>query len=85
MDPVLLSYHDATLRQSDIDTLCEGEWINDAVIAFMYEIFARECPHIGFWPPSIVELLCSLSASDDIHSLIPPEKAVTFLPGMICS
>lgn len=36
-DDVVLSYYDSLLRQSDVELLQEGQWLNDNIIAFMME------------------------------------------------
>ena len=62
MDPIVLSYHDVCLRKSDIDTLQGSNWLNDAIISFMFEYYQQETykqhsEHIHFFDPSIVQLI----------------------------
>eukprot|EP01025_Chloroclados_australasicus_P056004 TRINITY_DN6879_c0_g1_i1.p1 TRINITY_DN6879_c0_g1~~TRINITY_DN6879_c0_g1_i1.p1 ORF type:complete len:205 (-),score=14.99 TRINITY_DN6879_c0_g1_i1:99-713(-) len=41
-DPKVCSYHDVLLRQSDVELLEEGEWLNDMIIAFYFEYLRHE-------------------------------------------
>ena len=38
-DPVILSYHDSVLRQSDLVLLERPNWLNDNIIAFAFQYF----------------------------------------------
>ena len=38
-DPVVLSYHDSILRQSDLVVLEPPNWLNDNMIAFAFQYF----------------------------------------------
>ncbi|XP_029431739.1 sentrin-specific protease 8 [Rhinatrema bivittatum] len=42
MDPVVLSYMDSLLRQSDVSLLDPPSWLNDHIIGFAFEYFAGE-------------------------------------------
>ena len=62
MDPIVLSYHDVCLRKSDLETLQGRNWLNDAIISFMFEYYQQETykqnsEHIHFFDPSIVQLI----------------------------
>ncbi|PNI37527.1 SENP8 isoform 2, partial [Pan troglodytes] len=37
MDPVVLSYMDSLLRQSDVSLLDPPSWLNDHIIGFAFE------------------------------------------------
>ena len=36
-DPIILSYHDTTIRKSDLYTLEDQIWLNDPIISFWFE------------------------------------------------
>ena len=36
-DPIILSYHDSTIRKSDLSTLEDQNWLNDPIISFWLE------------------------------------------------
>ena len=36
-DPTVLSYHDLSLKESDLSLLVGPQWLNDRVIAFYFE------------------------------------------------
>ncbi|CAF0968348.1 unnamed protein product, partial [Didymodactylos carnosus] len=36
-DPIVLDYHDVTIRQSDLDTLNPSNWLSDNIISFSFE------------------------------------------------
>lgn len=42
MDPVVLSYMDSLLRQSDVSLLDPPCWLNDHIIGFAFEYFAND-------------------------------------------
>ncbi|PWN29355.1 cysteine proteinase [Jaminaea rosea] len=71
-DRIVLDYGDCTLRRSDIETVAEGQWINDAVISFYYELLTSQLKSEGsegvitctFWQPPAVEILCSLAKEE---------------------
>lgn len=59
---VVLSFHDACLRRSDIDLLIGPYWLNDEIIGFAYEYFLREkfsnlIDRIAFISPSVTQLI----------------------------
>ena len=37
MDPIVLSFHDSLLRQSDVQLLDGSNWLNDKIIGFYFE------------------------------------------------
>lgn len=37
-DEVVLSFHDSLLHDSDVLLLNEGQWLNDNLIGFMFEL-----------------------------------------------
>lgn len=41
-DDKILSYHDVLLRQTDLDTLEPGNWLNDQIIAFYLEYLTQQ-------------------------------------------
>ncbi|CAO3647125.1 unnamed protein product [Mucor fragilis] len=40
-DKLVLHYHDVVIRQSDLDTLAPGQWLNDTMIEFHMEFLER--------------------------------------------
>lgn len=83
-DEVVISYGDAAIRPSDIDTLRPDEWVNDAIISFVYEVIDRHMGHqVGLWPSSVVELLSNLPFGEgEVQSMLPPMKPIMALPSM---
>ena len=41
-DPVILSYHDSLLRQSDLSLIEKPNWLNDTIISFVFQYFEKE-------------------------------------------
>lgn len=37
VDNIVLSFHDSLLRESDVQLLNKGHWLNDNIIGFMME------------------------------------------------
>lgn len=56
---IVLTFGDATLRESDVALLAPGRWLNDAVIAFAFEFLAASAASSGevvLVSPASVEL-----------------------------
>ena len=65
----VISFRSGSLKPYDLVTLDEGEWINDNIIAFWFELIEAQIlesrghgssGRASLWPPSVVELLCAL-------------------------
>jgi sentrin-specific protease 8 len=62
-DPILVSYHESIIRQSNLKTLYGSCWLDDSIITFAFEYLHHEqnYNHIHhlfqFVAPSIVQLL----------------------------
>ena len=88
MDPVVLSYMDSLLRQSDISLLDPPSWLNDHVIGFAFEYFANsqfhDCSdHVCFISPEVTQFIkCTGNPAEIAMFLEPldlPNKRVIFL------
>jgi sentrin-specific protease 8 len=87
---VVLSYNDSLLRESDLELLNEGNWLNDQLIAFVYEFFENELfkdeKHLfAFLNPSTVQYLklCASLQEAEMCFLQPLElssKEFIFFP-----
>lgn len=61
-DPVVLSYFDCLLHESDRQLLNHGQWLNDNLIEFVFEYFSRNlfkdrAEEILFVPPATTQFL----------------------------
>lgn len=68
----VVSFASSSLKQEDLETLGPDEWLNDSILAFWFELIeAQLSPSLKeetrLWPPSIVELLCSVE-DGECHS-----------------
>ncbi|GAB1294309.1 Sentrin-specific protease 8 [Apodemus speciosus] len=88
MDPVVLSYMDSLLRQSDVSLLDPPSWLNDHIIGFAFEYFANsqfhDCSdHVCFISPEVTQFIkCTSSPAEIAMFLEPldlPHKRVVFL------
>ncbi|KAJ1181208.1 hypothetical protein NDU88_006418 [Pleurodeles waltl] len=88
MDPVVLSYLDSLLRQSDVSLLDPPSWLNDHVIGFTYEYFASEqyrdyAEHVCFVSPEVVQFIKCASSPEEVaiflEPLALPQKRIVFL------
>ena len=88
MDPVVLSYMDSLLRQSDVSLLDPPGWLNDHVIGFAFEYFANsqfhDCSdHVCFISPEVTQFIkCTGNPAEIAMFLEPldlPNKRVIFL------
>lgn len=88
MDPVVLSYMDSLLRQSDVSLLDPPSWLNDHIIGFAFEYFANsqfyDCSdHVCFISPEVTQFIkCTCNPAELAVFLEPldlPHKRVVFL------
>ncbi|XP_020037514.1 sentrin-specific protease 8 isoform X2 [Castor canadensis] len=88
MDPVVLSYMDSLLRQSDVSLLDPPSWLNDHIIGFAFEYFANsqfhDCSdHVCFISPEVTQFIkCTSNPTEIAMFLKPldlPNKRVLFL------
>ncbi|XP_055219658.1 sentrin-specific protease 8 isoform X1 [Gorilla gorilla gorilla] len=88
MDPVVLSYMDSLLRQSDVSLLDPPSWLNDHIIGFAFEYFANsqfhDCSdHVSFISPEVTQFIkCTSNPAEIAMFLEPldlPHKRVVFL------
>ncbi|XP_006888460.1 PREDICTED: sentrin-specific protease 8 [Elephantulus edwardii] len=88
MDPVVLSYMDSLLRQSDVCLLDPPNWLNDHIIGFAFEYFAncQFCDHadkVCFISPEVTQFIkCTSNLAEITIFLEPldlPHKKVVFL------
>uniref|UniRef100_A0A8B9SL80 SUMO peptidase family member, NEDD8 specific n=1 Tax=Anas platyrhynchos TaxID=8839 RepID=A0A8B9SL80_ANAPL len=70
MDPVVLSYMDSLLRQSDLALLEPPNWLNDHIIGFAFEYFASDqfqefSDQVCFISPEVAQFIkCALSQEE---------------------
>ncbi|KAI7905576.1 uncharacterized protein BX663DRAFT_500201 [Cokeromyces recurvatus] len=71
-DCLILHYHDIVIRQSDLDTLAPGQWLNDTMIAFHMEFLERtfvpKDANYLFLRPGMVHLITF--AQGDVMQLV---------------
>ncbi|XP_065268295.1 sentrin-specific protease 8 [Emys orbicularis] len=88
MDPVVLSYVDSLLRQSDVSLLDPPSWLNDHIIGFAFEYFASDqfqdfSEQVCFVSPEVAQFIkCATSQEEVAMFLKPlglPHKEVVFL------
>jgi len=72
-DPVVLSYHDSILRQSDLVVLEPPNWINDNIIAFAFQYFQEKIytgRNIFLLDPSVAQMAKLCSSPFEIEALL---------------
>lgn len=77
MDPVVLSYRDSLLRQSDVCLLDPPSWLNDHVIGFAFEYFANsqfpDCSdHVCFISPEVTQFIKCAADSAEVAAFLQP-------------
>ncbi|KAI8622378.1 hypothetical protein BC830DRAFT_1045850, partial [Chytriomyces sp. MP71] len=85
---VIASVGDASLRHSDALLLNDGLWLNDAVIAFAFEVLSSALPdHVLLLAPSVAHLIATVDR-DFAASIARPlnlhARQVVFLPVNDC-
>ncbi|KAF7241495.1 Sentrin-specific protease 8 [Varanus komodoensis] len=88
MDPVVLSYMDSLLRQSDVLLLDPPCWLNDCIIGFAFEYFANDqfrdfTDQVCFIGPEVAQFIkCTTSQEELAIFLEPlnlPHRKIVFL------
>ncbi|XP_077551581.1 sentrin-specific protease 8-like [Haemaphysalis longicornis] len=82
------SYHDATIREADVELLDEPNWVNDNLILFWmqyleHEIYTSWRQYIEFVGPTVVQLVklkAALNVQQELKSLKLNQKSLIFLP-----
>lgn len=80
-DPVVLSFHDVCVRQSDVHLLTGPFWLNDTLISFCFEYFRnvqfsekeRKIQRICFVTPDVVQL-AKFYETDSLKPIVEPLK-----------
>ncbi|XP_020645834.2 sentrin-specific protease 8 [Pogona vitticeps] len=89
MDPVVLSYMDSLLRESDVLLLDPPCWLNDHVIGFAFEYFAGDqfrdfADQVCFVGPEVAQFIKCTSSPEELALFLEPlglpRKRVVFLP-----
>ncbi|OQR79092.1 hypothetical protein BIW11_02615 [Tropilaelaps mercedesae] len=66
--PVILSFHDTLLRESDVATLNRGCWLNDNIVSFYLQYLKNticgDLDEVTFLAAEVVQLIKSISPSD---------------------
>lgn len=73
-DPVVLSYENSLLRQSDVELLNIPNWLNDNIIAFWFEylendVYKDHKKSLGFVCPQVVQYL-KFGLPEDVKNTI---------------
>ncbi|KAI9287779.1 hypothetical protein BC943DRAFT_318822 [Umbelopsis sp. AD052] len=87
MSQPILEYYDVILRQEDVNTLREGEWIADTIIEFHEEYLERtalrKSQAIKLLKPSVSYLVAHMQDTSDLASVVPadlPTSQAVFIP-----
>lgn len=77
-DPIVLSYHDALLKKSDIDLLEGPNWLNDQIISFYFEYLSQDVykddDTILFVSPEVTQCLKMVSP-EEVEMFLGPTNA----------
>lgn len=87
-DAIVLNFNDSLLRKSDVDLLSGPCWINDNLIAFVFEYFEREqfnhsADRLALLSPSTTQFVKFAQGEELANTLEPlnlPSKEFVFLP-----
>lgn len=74
---IVLSYHDAIIRQSDYRILQSRQWINDSLIEFWYEylthnLYKEYSNQLLCLSPSLTQLIKMTDSMDEIRMILQP-------------
>jgi sentrin-specific protease 8 len=70
-DPLVLSYHDCVVRQSDLLLLERPHWINDRLIGFVFEYESSHHPSAGFITADVAQFV-KFSSPDEVAMFLAP-------------
>ncbi|KAJ1733583.1 hypothetical protein LPJ61_001491 [Coemansia biformis] len=86
-EPLLFTYHGASVYSSDPPSLHEGSWVKDAILAFYFEYLTHEIlkgdDTVLLLKPSLVQLLRLQPGDESLSSALPPgthKKIIVFIP-----
>ncbi|NXX45988.1 SENP8 protease, partial [Tricholaema leucomelas] len=88
-DPVVLSYKDSLLRQSDVALLDPPNWLNDQIIGFAFEYFAHHefkafWDEICFISPEVAQFIKCADNLEEVGIFLQPlqlqGKKLVFFP-----
>ncbi|KRX62799.1 Protein SHQ1 -like protein [Trichinella sp. T9] len=85
-DPVVLTYYDVSLRQSDVELLKGRNWLNDQILSFCFEYFAQVvfpdfADSVAFIEPSVIQWVKLDSDTDSLHEVLPwLKKSLLLIP-----
>merc|ERR1711990_501387 len=72
-DPVILSYFDSLLRQSDIALLEKPNWLNDKIIGFAFQYYQEDVfknENVCLVDPSVTQMVKLCSSPFDVQALL---------------
>ncbi|XP_064013162.1 sentrin-specific protease 8 [Pogoniulus pusillus] len=88
-DPVVLSYKDSLLRQSDVALLDPPNWLNDHIIGFAFEYFAHHQfelfrDQLCFISPEVAQFIKCADSLEEVGSFLEPlqlrDRRLIFFP-----
>ncbi|NXN18766.1 SENP8 protease, partial [Indicator maculatus] len=76
-DPVVLSYMDSLLRQSDVALLDPPCWLNDRIIGFAFEYFANQefrafRDELCFVSPEVAQFIKCAESREEVGAFLQP-------------
>ncbi|KAL1227234.1 Protein SHQ1 [Trichinella pseudospiralis] len=85
-DPVVLTYYDVSLRQSDVELLKGRNWLNDQILSFCFEYFTQVvfpdfADSVAFIEPAVIHWIKLDSDTDSLHEVLPwLKKSLLLIP-----
>ncbi|KRZ67809.1 Protein SHQ1 -like protein [Trichinella papuae] len=85
-DPVVLTYYDVSLRQSDVELLKGRNWLNDQILSFCFEYFTQVvfpdfADSVAFIEPAVIHWVKLDSDTDSLHEVLPwLKKSLLLIP-----
>ncbi|KAK2179434.1 hypothetical protein NP493_489g00004 [Ridgeia piscesae] len=75
-DPIVLSFQDSLLRQSDVELLDGNRWLNDKLIGFAFEYFEKVqfeniSEKVVYINPDVSQFI-KLTSDDELDSFLEP-------------
>lgn len=92
MDPIVLSFHDSIIRQSDVDILEGPHWLTDTLIGFYFEYLSnvayKDESRLLFIAPEVTQCL-KVSRCQELGVFLDPlqveKRTFIFLPVNDCT
>lgn len=71
--PIILSYGDSLIRQSEVEILRRNGWLNDIIMSFFFEVLEERCKpplkdHVKFYAATLSQFVKFCDKPEEVAS-----------------